>query len=380
MKINISSTSGVTLIEMLIVILILGLLIVVGYRTIDATNYESRFSKTSKQMIEIIKGFVGNPDLVSDGRRISFGYVGDMGRLPDSIGALITPENGNWKGPYLPNQFVEDKISYKTDAWGDTYHYDKQNAFIRSNGGGKQIMTMKIADTIINLFNNSVSGTITDINSAPPVELSSRISVRLTVPDVAGQSGNLIDYSVNPGQDGYYEFTSTNDMPVPIGYHRLVVTKLFGTTDSIARWISVSPRSNIITDFRFPYSFRSSLKYVEGSGAAPGDTNIGFSVFNSGDTVTLDSMVLIYCDSTAYFEEVRMNDNIIWQYSTTRAGVGYLVEFTTIPLPIPPNSIVRFDIRNFMDNPTSGSAHSVNMSNNHIAIRFSDGSIIDFRL
>ncbi len=372
MKIINSTAYGVTLIEMLIVILILGLLVAVGYRTIDATNYESRFNKTNKQMTEIVKGFVGNPDLVSDGRRISFGYVGDMGQLPAGLSALITSDGPNWKGPYLPRQFVEDTISFKSDGWGNTFQYDQQSAYIRSTGNGKQVMTMKIVDTITDLFNNSISGIITDINSAPPAEFSQKVNIRLTIPE----NGYSVDTICAPLADGYFAFSS-----VPIGYHRMIVTKQFGTRDSVIRWVSVLPRSNIIADVRFPYSFRGNLKYVEGSGAVYGtsNNNIGFSVFNSGDTVMLDSMVLIRSDSNAYFEEVRMNDNIIWQYSTTRAGVGYLVEFTTIPPPIPPNSVVRFDIRNFMDNPTSGSAHSVNMSNSRIAIRFSDRSIIDFR-
>jgi prepilin-type N-terminal cleavage/methylation domain-containing protein len=376
-----NSSQGVTLIEMLIVIVIIGLLLAVVYRTIDATTYSSRFNETTKEMTELIKAFTGNPEIVSDGRRINFGYVGDMGRLPQYIDGLFRPDGANWKGPYIPSKFIEDSTGFKFDAWGDTYIYqhDQYKASIQSRGGGKQSLTMPIADSISYLFNNQISGTISDINGAPPVELSSRISIRLTVPDVAGQSGTLINYTVNPGQDGYYEFTSTNDMPVPIGYHRLVVTKQFGTEDSIVRWISVLPRSNTIADFRFATSFRNNLKYVENTGVVIGDSlnNIGFSVFNSGDSLTLDSMAIIHLDVTAYYEQAAFQGSQVWDYNNLiRAGLNTQIALNPKPV-ISTNSVVRFDLKGFMDD-SLGLGNPIDMTNNRIAIQFSDGSVIDF--
>lgn len=369
-----SETNGVTLIEMLIVILILGLLIAVGYRTIDAVNYASRFNKTNKQMAEIVKGFVGNPDLVSDGRRISFGYVGDMGRLPVSLSALIKSDGPNWKGPYLPRQFVEDTISFKSDGWGDTFVYNQQSAYIRSTGNGKQFMTMKIVDTITNLFNNSVSGTITDINSAPPAEFSQKINIRLTIP----RDGVLVDTNCTPRADGYYEFS-----PVPIGYHRMVVTKQFGIRDSVVRWISVLPRSNIIADFRFPYSFRGNLKYVENSGSASGQNmnNVGFTVFNSGDSLVVDSLVMVSLDTIAFYEEVYWQGTKVWDYSPSppqRNGVGDIAAFNPIQ-SIGINKVARVEFNGFKLQRTAQPADPVNMTGIRIVIKFSDGSIIDFR-
>jgi len=376
-------TNGTTLIEMLIVILILGLLFAVAFRTIDATTYQSRFDATTKEMAEIIKAFVGNPDLVSDGRRISFGYVGDLGQLPDNFDGLIRPEGTNWKGPYVSRKFIEDTTGFKTDAWGSPYQYDRDNGYIRSAGNGRRILTMKITDSMTDLFNNRIRGTVTDITGAPPVELWSRISMRLTIP----QAGNLVDYDNNPGPDGYFEFTPENDKPVPIGNHRLVVKKQYGTQDSIVRWISVIPRSNIVADLRFATGFRNNLKYVEESGIAWGsDTNnIGFRVFNSGDDLTLDSMVVtrLVDDSTgvnvtAFYEQVRWEGQAIWDYThPNRAGVDDVVVFTTRPV-IARSSIASFDIMAFKNHKTAPPAPSVSMTNTRISIRFSDGSVIDF--
>ncbi len=374
------NSRGVTLIEMLIVILILGMLFAVAFRTIDATTYQSRFDATTKEMAEIIKAFVGNPDLVSDGRRISFGYVGDLGQLPDNFDGLIRPEGTNWKGPYVPRKFIEDTTGFKTDAWGSPYQYDRDNGYIRSVGDGRRILTMKITDSMTDLFNNRIRGTVTDITGAPPVELSSRINMRLTIP----KQGNLTDYYIHPGPDGYYEFTPENDKPVPIGNHQLVVKKQYGTQDSIVRWISVIPRSNIIADFRFPTSFRNNLKYVEASGKAWGsDTNnVGFGVFNSGDDLILDSLVVVYLDTTfAFYEEVRWEGALIWDYSSPppphRNGRGDIAEFNPKP-SIETNQLVRIDINGFKANRTAQPADSINMRGIRIAVKFSDGSIIDF--
>ncbi len=367
--------AGVTLVEMLVVILIIGLLLAIVYRTVDSTTYQSRFNETSKEMTELIQAFTGNPEIVTDGRRINFGYVGDMGRLPMYIDGLYRADGTNWKGPYVPKKFTEDSTGYKIDAWGNPYEYDRDNCFIRSTGGGKQVVTMGIADSVSYLLRNQISGTISDINGAPPVDLSSRIKIRLTVPE----DGNLTSYEQNPRADGYFEFSPVNDMPVPIGYHRLVVTKQFGTEDSIVRWVSVLPRSNIIADFKFSTSFRSNLKYVENTGVAIGDSlnHIGFSVFNGGDSLVIDSLQVIHLDVTAFYEQVAFQGSQVWDYNNTiRAGLNTQVELLPKPV-IPTNSVVRFDLKGFMDNQI-GLGNPVTMSSNRIAIRFSDGSVIEF--
>ncbi|MBS4015443.1 MAG: type II secretion system protein [Candidatus Latescibacteria bacterium] len=370
---------GVTLIEMLVVVLIIGILGAVAMRTIDATSYQAKFDKTSKEMSEILIGIVGNPAIVSEGRRVSFGYVGDLGQLPENLNELINSSDVNWKGPYVSRQFVEDTTGFKFDEWGNPYLYDPANLILQSTGGGKQNLTMKIADSLVDLFENQISGTITDIYSAPPANFASNIRIKLTVPN----NGALIDYEITPRNDGYYEFTPP-DYPVPIGYHKMVVSKQYGTGDSLVRWISVTPRSRVIGDFRFASGFHDNLKYVTGSAvtyASVGDTvknNIGFQVFNSGPDITLDSMIVTRLDTTAFYEQVKWEANVVWNYThPNRAGVGDIVAFSPNPV-IPTNSITRFDIVEFKEHKTALPAAPVAMHGVKIVIKFSDGSVIDF--
>lgn len=375
MKIQ-NSSAGVTLIEMIIVILIVAILGAVAYRTVDTTSFQAKFDATKKEMRELVKGFVGNPDLTSDGRRIDFGYVGDMGRLPQSLSALIRADGPNWKGPYIRNQFIQDTLSFKTDAWGKEYEYNRDELLIRSLGA-RETLTVKISNDTVTLFANRITGTISDINGLPPVEFASRITIRLKVP----YNGEMITYEINPRRDGFYEFAPPTHR-VPIGYHMMIVKKEYGSNDSIIRWISVPPRSNIVADFRFATGFRNNLKFVEGSSVVWGSDscNVGFRVFNIGDDLTLDSLVVTYLDTTAYYEEVRWEGIEIWNYSSPpphRNGVGDVAVFNPRP-NIEMNKIARFDLMGFKDEHTAPTANPVNMTGIRITIKFSDGSTIDF--
>jgi prepilin-type N-terminal cleavage/methylation domain-containing protein len=373
---KIRSDRGVTLLELIVVILILGLIGAVAYRTIDATTYQSRFDSTKKEMLELVKGFVGNPDLVSDGKRMNFGYVGNMGRMPTNLTGLIKSDGTNWQGPYIPVRIIQDSTDYRTDAWGNSYVYDANLLTIRSTAGGRIPLTVKVADTITDLLSNRLTGVVADKAGLPPAELASRIRISLTVP----QNGSLVSYNIHPRADGYYEFAPSN-YPVPIGLHRLVAKKEFGSGDSVIRWVSVLPRSIIISDLKFASGFHDNLKYVEGSGVAYPDSttnNIRFSVFNSGDDVTLDSMAVIGLDTTAYYEYVNWQGCEVWDMPSHghRAGIGEVINLNPRPV-IPRNTITRFDILGFKQT-RMGNPPPVSMVGRRIVIRFSDGSIIEF--
>ena len=88
--------------ELLVVLLIIGILSTVALRTIDATRDRSLFDQTSKEMNQLVQAMVGNPDLSYDGRRVDFGYYGDMEQLPpnDDLRYLVRNTTGStaWHG------------------------------------------------------------------------------------------------------------------------------------------------------------------------------------------------------------------------------------------------------------------------------------------
>ena len=93
---------GFTLMELLVVLLIIGILSTVALRTIDATRDRSLFDQTTKEMNQLVYALVGNPDLNYDGRRVDFGYFGDMEQLPTGLPDLVR-NPGSAKSTRLPS-------------------------------------------------------------------------------------------------------------------------------------------------------------------------------------------------------------------------------------------------------------------------------------
>ncbi len=288
---------GFTLMELLVVLLIIGILSTVAIRTIDATRDRALFDQTAGEMKQLVHAVVGNPDYVADGRRIDFGFFGDMGRLPTNLRELVEYSGpGNWRGPYVRRGFTGDSVGYLQDAWGNPYSYDQNTGIITTIGNGKFPMTVQVADTLPQLYNNSIVGHVTDAENNPPGG-GTPISITLYL-----SGGDVYPNVAAPG--GHYEFSPANSMPVPIGIHRLVAR--YGvTTDTISRWVTVAQRTRGVIDFRFSRPFRSLLRMVGLPRIPPGvPDSSGFEfdlVSNHVESFTIDSIVLAHVSDTIYF-------------------------------------------------------------------------------
>lgn len=78
----IRSQKGMTLIELVMVIIIIGIIAGVAMESMDSVIETGRFESTRKELDALASAIVGNPDLVSNGSRIDFGYVGGIGAPP----------------------------------------------------------------------------------------------------------------------------------------------------------------------------------------------------------------------------------------------------------------------------------------------------------
>lgn len=118
---------GFTVLEMVIVIAIIAIL--AALITPLAVNQisQKRLDVCRDELMIIKKAIVGDPSLVEGGIRTSFGFVGDLGVLPQTLTDLIEQGAGwpgtqtsaqgvtwGWRGPY---------INEITDPWGRTYLY-----------------------------------------------------------------------------------------------------------------------------------------------------------------------------------------------------------------------------------------------------------------
>jgi prepilin-type N-terminal cleavage/methylation domain-containing protein len=181
MRFSLARSRGVTLLELLVVMMILSLILTAAVKTWDVTLERGRFETTRRKLDQLASAIVGNPDLIVEGRRVDFGYVGDVGMLPVTLNDLIQdptglePDSSNWRGPYLRSTFNESSEGYRTDGWGDTILYSRDSLFVRSHGGRglsdrSRWITRELGYTRDDLTGNEVSGRMLDIRGVPPSE------------------------------------------------------------------------------------------------------------------------------------------------------------------------------------------------------------------
>ena len=130
------SISGMTLIEIVVVVVIIGVLGATITPLVLNSLHDEREGNTVTELKEFKKGIIGDPEIVTEEVRTHFGYVGDMGTMPTKIEDLYqkgtqpaysfdaTKKTGaGWNGPYIDPSLVEDLASLKLDAYGNEYTY-----------------------------------------------------------------------------------------------------------------------------------------------------------------------------------------------------------------------------------------------------------------
>ena len=367
------SRSGFTLMELLVVLLIIGILSTVALRTIDAARDRGLFDQTSAEMDQLVKATMGDPNLLTDGRRTDFGFYGDMGRLPYDLHELVVPvSDPRWRGPYLRLSVGGDTTGYLRDAWGNLYGYSATTGTINSLGNGKYPMTVRMADSLPLLTTNSISGNITDNLGNPPGDRASTMGVRLYT-----SSGSALVRPVDPG--GFYQFAKV----VPIGTHQIQAR--WGTSESLVRWVTVSPRSSPVIDFRFGKPFANRLAMVGQAYMPPDSTRFSFDVVNEGATDDSISSITIEDITGTGADSVFLAHYVI-------RSTGYADVSTELPPPYPgpggsfnlipeysiaPNrsQLVGFEFSAFSKNGAAFT-DTAKIASLDFRLRFSDGSVI----
>jgi type II secretory pathway pseudopilin PulG len=138
--------SGVTIVELLVVIFIIGMFIAFFAPTIySRTSNSARITVTKQKMVQLRKAIVGDPELISGGEYVDAGFTGDVGRLPTNLMELVNkPTDADswnpftkhgWKGPYIRD---DESHSFLLDAWGDSIKFllnsDSDTIGLKSTG------------------------------------------------------------------------------------------------------------------------------------------------------------------------------------------------------------------------------------------------------
>jgi prepilin-type N-terminal cleavage/methylation domain-containing protein len=103
---------GFTLIEIILLIVIMGIMFTVAMKSMQPSIERARETATLEEMDLVAEAIIGNDNLIEDGIRSDYGYVGDIGSLPSTLDDLITRPAGylTWNGPYLSAGFSITKM------------------------------------------------------------------------------------------------------------------------------------------------------------------------------------------------------------------------------------------------------------------------------
>lgn len=243
---------GVTLVELLVVLMILSLILTAAVRTWDVALQRGRFEQTRQKLDRLATAIVGNPDYVVAGQRADFGYVGDMGSLPSSLADLAVappitpPESSKWRGPYIKAAFAQSPDAYRIDAWGDSIVYNRDSMFVRSYGGAGLVdptrwITRSFGVTQRAALRNEVRGLVFDQRGNPPA--ADTVRLRLAVSLEYARNGRTARDSVQPGPDGSFQF-----LDIPQGIRMLRATYWtqiipYPVCETVSRSIVVMPGS-----------------------------------------------------------------------------------------------------------------------------------------
>lgn len=127
-------SQGFSLVELVLVIILIGILATMTLTTFTGGEDARKFEITRQKMDAIRQAILGTDAIDSQGRRVSFGYHGDIGHLPvtlDSLTSSHTPAwaynatygfGAGWRGPYYHVNF-DDAYPITTDAWGRAFVY-----------------------------------------------------------------------------------------------------------------------------------------------------------------------------------------------------------------------------------------------------------------
>ena len=245
--------AGFSLLEMVVIIAVMGILAAAVTPALVQRVTDTRIESTRDEARTLYEAIVGNPAEGANGG-LAFGYVGDMGRLPDAYTELVqkgsqanyttstTRSIGmGWRGPY-----VNDGTSsgdYLTDAFGRQY----------TGASSGQVKSAGL---------DGVAGNTDDIvypPSAPTITGSVLVTVKTTqgqktVVDPGGYRVDLF-YS-NSGAEAMVSDTTSpfSFSSIPMGIHavRVVKTSNPGAGDIVSQdTVVVRPNSTAAIELWF---------------------------------------------------------------------------------------------------------------------------------
>jgi len=273
----------------------LAVIALVSVGLVSISNFlltKQQVDATTDTLNKIRRGVTGNPVIVVNEARTSFGYLGDMGKLPAMLQDLwvkgtqpaftfdtAKKAGAGWNGPYLEVSPAELAQALSQDGWGNTFSYTTSSSLDPVFGAtvlgklsslGPDLTLGNNDDIAIDFFsaeiNSRVQGYVKDTNG----NIVSGVGLTLNYP----QNGALVEQPVYTDETGYYAAAD-----IPFGNRSITIKPI----------LVLAPGTVVV------------------SGA--NNQHLKFTVKNYGkDDVDVSSLTLRYSISpTSKFEEVNID-------------------------------------------------------------------------
>ena len=314
-----------SLIELIIILAVLATLITLLVPSTVQQLTAARWNDTLDEMEGLKEALIGDPDLIAQGLRSDFGYLGDMGDLPATLDDLVVQDGqpvytfdsskrvgAGWKGPYFTLGPGSDAASHRVDAFGNEYLYD-DTEYVNDEG---QLVDAKLVslgadgvaggtgvdeDVTVEVLKAETAATVngyaTDATDTPLV--GAEVSIHYPL------DGTLTSDTATTDANGFYQFAD-----IPFGM----------------RSVEFDPRLLLV---------RGSVTTFGGS-----SQNVRFNVVNYGsDAVTVGSLTATYT-AAAFYNDARWGAADVYDCAGVPAGSGSTLTLsadqTVAASPTPP--------------------------------------------
>lgn len=301
---------GFTLIESVATLTIISVVMVGLVSLAGKALNQRQIEITTDGMNELRRAMTGNPVIVANESRTSFGYLGDMGTMPANLQDLWFKSNqpgftfdttkktgAGWQGPYLEVRATQYATALGFDAWGNAFYYTAVPAVDSTFG----------ANVIAKLVSLGPALTLGDSQNIGIDFFQSEAQSRVQgyVKDSNGNGVGGVNVTVNYPQAGV--LTSGTALSDGQGYYA-VSNIPFGN-----RSITINPQLVLAPN----------TTSVSGNN----NQNLNFTVNNfSATNVAIASVTVTYTVTpTVYFGGLTLGNTTVFSSNTARLGTGSAV-------------------------------------------------------